>query len=129
MTSSFSTPPPGWGKYSPPPGEPQAPAGMKSADSVTKRPAERATRPTANSGIVVARPARKRPTAPSMYCPHCGVTGMPRKVTKGSFGIELILWLFFLLPGLIYSVWRRNSYGASRPSFVGRRPTPAHKCR
>ncbi|MCK9356289.1 MAG: hypothetical protein M0R22_03945 [Dehalococcoidia bacterium] len=25
---------------------------------------------------------------------------------KGSFWIELILWIFFILPGLVYSLWR-----------------------
>jgi hypothetical protein len=29
-----------------------------------------------------------------------------RTITRGSFGMEVVLWLFFCLPGLIYSVWR-----------------------
>lgn len=43
---------------------------------------------------------------PRMICQDCGTIGSPIKVTKGSFWIELILWLCFLVPGLIYSVWR-----------------------
>ncbi|MCE5185066.1 MAG: YqaE/Pmp3 family membrane protein [Planctomycetaceae bacterium] len=35
--------------------------------------------------------------------------GKPKKVTRGSFFIEILLWLFFLLPGLIYSIWRLSS--------------------
>ena len=31
-------------------------------------------------------------------------------------GVELILWLCFLVPGLIYSVWRMSSYRATCPS-------------
>src|SRR5262245_58023114 len=29
-----------------------------------------------------------------------------KTVTPGSFSIELLLWLLFCLPGLIYSCWR-----------------------
>ena len=42
----------------------------------------------------------------SMICPRCGSHGPEKVVTPGSFLIELALWLFFLLPGLIYSIWR-----------------------
>jgi hypothetical protein len=42
-------------------------------------------------------------------CTACGSVGRPERVTKGSFLIELALWLFFLLPGLIYSLWRMTS--------------------
>lgn len=41
-----------------------------------------------------------------MYCQNCGTIGQPRKRVKGSFGIEIILWLLMILPGVIYSVWR-----------------------
>lgn len=39
-------------------------------------------------------------------CTDCGTIDKPRKKTKGSFFIELILWLCFIVPGLIYSIWR-----------------------
>lgn len=42
-------------------------------------------------------------------CTNCGYVGLPKTVTKGSFLIELVLWLFFLIPGLIYSIWRLTS--------------------
>lgn len=42
-------------------------------------------------------------------CTSCGYTGEPKTITKGSIGIEIILWLCFLIPGLIYSVWRLSS--------------------
>ena len=42
----------------------------------------------------------------SMICPNCGAVGVPKTHTPGHFAIELLLWCFFLLPGLIYSVWR-----------------------
>lgn len=41
-----------------------------------------------------------------MICSNCGTIGVPKTVTEGSFFIELILWLCFLIPGLIYSIWR-----------------------
>lgn len=42
-------------------------------------------------------------------CTSCGYVGDLRSVTKGSFLIELVLWLFFLIPGLIYTLWRLTS--------------------
>ena len=43
----------------------------------------------------------------SWYCPACGtLTTNPKKVAPGSTGIELLLWLFFIVPGLFYSLWR-----------------------
>jgi uncharacterized membrane protein len=43
-----------------------------------------------------------------VICQDCGTIGTPIEVIKGSFWIELILWLCFLIPGLIYSIWRRT---------------------
>lgn len=42
-------------------------------------------------------------------CPNCGYAGDVSQVTKGSTLIELILWCCFIIPGLIYSVWRLTS--------------------
>ncbi len=42
-------------------------------------------------------------------CPNCGYEGIVKKYIKGSVGIEIVLWLFALLPGFIYSIWRLNS--------------------
>lgn len=43
------------------------------------------------------------------YCMTCGSDTLPKTTTKGSMGIEIVLWLCFLLPGLIYSIWRLSS--------------------
>lgn len=40
------------------------------------------------------------------FCKDCGQTGYPKRRTRGSLGIEILLWCLFLLPGLIYSIWR-----------------------
>lgn len=44
-----------------------------------------------------------------LICTLCGYAGSPKKKTKGNFLIEVILWFFFLIPGLIYSIWRLSS--------------------
>lgn len=47
--------------------------------------------------------------AAEFICSNCGHLGDEKQVTKGSLGIEILLWLCFLVPGLIYSVWRLSS--------------------
>ena len=44
-----------------------------------------------------------------MICKTCGSRSGTENVIKGSILIEIILWLFFLVPGLIYSIWRLAS--------------------
>jgi len=39
-------------------------------------------------------------------CKDCGTVASASRVTKGSIWIEIILWLCFLVPGVIYSIWR-----------------------
>ena len=45
----------------------------------------------------------------SMICLECGTVGRTKTRTKGSILIELLLWCCFLVPGLIYSVWRMTT--------------------
>jgi hypothetical protein len=52
---------------------------------------------------------RKGDTA--KFCKSCGHTGKPRIVTGGSIWIELVLWLCFIVPGLVYSLWRLTRRG------------------
>lgn len=48
-----------------------------------------------------------------VVCTSCGTVGRPRSHTPGSFRVEIALWLFFFIPGLIYSIWRlANRCGA-----------------
>jgi len=44
--------------------------------------------------------------ASTFICSNCGHIGRPKTKTKGSIFIEIILWLFIIIPGLIYSIWR-----------------------
>lgn len=39
-------------------------------------------------------------------CTRCGTVGRLRTRTKGSFLIEVMLWLAFIVPGVLYSLWR-----------------------
>ncbi len=45
----------------------------------------------------------------SMICQNCGTQGEPKTITKGSLAIEIVLWLCFLIPGIIYSLWRMTT--------------------
>jgi len=47
--------------------------------------------------------------AKEMMCTNCGHVGKPKRYTKGSMIVELGLWICFLIPGLIYSIWRLSS--------------------
>jgi hypothetical protein len=42
----------------------------------------------------------------TFICSNCGTRGRPTTRTRGSFFIELILWICLIIPGLIYSIWR-----------------------
>lgn len=42
-------------------------------------------------------------------CKSCYHVGRPTLKFPGSAVVELILWLFFLIPGVLYTMWRRSS--------------------
>lgn len=48
-----------------------------------------------------------------LACLKCGHVGEPASRTPGSMAVEVVLWLCFLLPGLVYSLWRLS---ARRPA-------------
>ena len=41
-----------------------------------------------------------------LICSNCGTVGTPKTVIKGSVLIEIVLWVCFIVPGIIYSIWR-----------------------
>lgn len=51
---------------------------------------------------VILRPKK----GPDMVCTTCGHRGVTAIKTRGSMAIEVVLWLCFLVPGLLYSLWR-----------------------
>lgn len=51
--------------------------------------------------------ATARATTGRYYCNHChNYTNEALK--KGNGWIELVLYLFYIIPGVIYSIWRRS---------------------
>lgn len=44
--------------------------------------------------------------AKDVICRVCGTQGKPRVRSRGSSAIEILLWLFFIIPGLCYTLWR-----------------------
>lgn len=42
-------------------------------------------------------------------CLNCGSVDKSKTKVKGSIGIEIVLWIFFIVPGIIYSIWRWSS--------------------
>jgi hypothetical protein len=51
--------------------------------------------------------------AEQKICSICGTVGYPKTITRGSIMIEIILWLCFLVPGLLYSIWRLTTRTAN----------------
>lgn len=49
-------------------------------------------------------------------CKDCGTVAEPKTATRGTMALEIILWLCFLVPGLIYSVWRLSTRYDACPS-------------
>jgi hypothetical protein len=50
------------------------------------------------------------------FCTACGSVAYPVLVKKGSTGTAFLLWITFLLPGIIYSIWRANSEHEACPA-------------
>lgn len=46
---------------------------------------------------------------PLRICTVCHHQGQAKQRTSGSTGIELVLYLLFIVPGLIYSLWRLST--------------------
>lgn len=51
-------------------------------------------------------PVIASPVWGAKYCSHCGTVARPVTMTKGTFVLEVLLWLLFLLPGMLYTLWR-----------------------
>ena len=86
--------------------------------SVTPLPSVRVTPPPLASAVRSYPPGM-------MVCAQCGGTGTESH-TKGSFLIELVLWLFMCVPGLIYSIWRLTTRGQVCTACKSDRLVPAN---
>lgn len=53
----------------------------------------------------------------TLICTHCGTrTNRPATITKGNIGLEIVLWMMFLVPGVIYSIWRHTTRASACPA-------------
>lgn len=59
-----------------------------------------------------------------VVCTRCLDTVTPKRVTPGSILVELVLWLCFILPGLIYSAWRLSARHWACPSCWSKELVP-----
>ena len=41
-----------------------------------------------------------------IICGACGTQDKSKTHTKGSLGMEILLWIMFIVPGILYSIWR-----------------------
>jgi hypothetical protein len=73
--------------------------------------------------VSASRPVRSYP-AGMLVCTQCGCTGTESH-TKGSFLIEVVLWLFLCIPGVIYSIWRLTTRGQVCSACKSDRLVPA----
>lgn len=65
-----------------------------------------------------------------LLCMQCHeITEKPKKVMPGSAIMELLLWLFFLLPGMLYSVWRYHARTSVCPTCTAADLIPANSKR
>ena len=44
-----------------------------------------------------------------LICKACGHIGKSKRAAKGSLLVEILLWCCFLVPGIIYSIFRQAS--------------------
>ena len=42
----------------------------------------------------------------NIRCPNCKFEGKGKRITKGYFAVELLLYFAFILPGIAYTLWR-----------------------
>jgi len=58
-----------------------------------------------------SRAAPQPASAGDWVCTRCHWVGSPKSFVRGSFLIEVVLWLAACLPGLIYTLWRLSTRG------------------
>ena len=46
-----------------------------------------------------------------IICPSCHYVGESKAIAKGSRKIEITLWCCFVLPGMLYTMWRQSRDG------------------
>lgn len=54
------------------------------------------------------------------YCLRCDFVGQPEQFRPGRFRVEVGLWLFFLVPGVIYFIERQSADSSGLFYSIGR---------
>jgi hypothetical protein len=57
-------------------------------------------------------------------CKDCGTVATPKKKIPGSALVELVLWLLFIIPGLIYTTWRVSTQYLICPTCKSKNVVP-----
>ncbi|MCE2926180.1 MAG: hypothetical protein LW823_00825 [Rickettsiales bacterium] len=57
-------------------------------------------------------------------CKTCGYSGLRKNKRPGNVVIEIILWLFYIIPGLIYTIWRISAQYYVCPKCEGKEMIP-----
>jgi hypothetical protein len=70
-------------------------------------------------GVGIAKLVGMGGGAAQKVCTQCYTVVTPKTITRGSFAIEIILWLCFWVPVLIYSFWRMTTRGEGCPLWGG----------
>jgi predicted RNA-binding Zn-ribbon protein involved in translation (DUF1610 family) len=89
----------------------------------TRAPRQRpaATRDaTSNPSRAPITPVAPKGTGALNICKDCGTAHYGDRVLPGSGWIELVLWLAWLVPGIIYSIWRRSNGRLTCPACGSR---------
>jgi hypothetical protein len=63
-------------------------------------------------------------STPSHVCANCRTVIHPVSKRQGSGGVEFLLWILFIIPGLIYSVWRSSARHNICPVCQAANPVP-----
>lgn len=65
---------------------------------------------------VHASPLARTPKQGEIICPNprCGYIGRPKRVATRSVLVGLVLLCFFILPGVLYFMFKRNRYRCPR---------------
>ena len=53
-------------------------------------------------------------------CKECGTVGAPVKSVPGYFLVEVIMYLMFFIPGVIYTLWRVTNATSGCPKCGGK---------
>lgn len=66
--------------------------------------------------------------AQKMICTNCGHQGRPKRKTRAGMMLEILLWIFFVVPGLVFTIWRQaNRYRCPRCETPNMIPTNSLK--